>query len=79
LSIFRGGYRFIPAEKDAAEITGGGAPEAAHMANWLECMRTRKPPTCDAVEGHYSSLACHLVNIAYQKKSRALWQKEWDV
>jgi hypothetical protein len=79
LSIFRGGYRFIPAEKDAAEETGPGAPESDHMANWLECMRTRKAPNCDAVEGHYSSLACHLVNIAYRSKSRALWQKEWDV
>ncbi len=79
LSIFRGGYRFIPAEKDAAEETAGGAPESDHMANWLECVRTRKAPNCDAVEGHYSSLSCHLVNLAYQKKSRALWQKEWDV
>lgn len=79
LSIFRAGYRFIPAEKDAPEITAGGAPESDHMANWLECMRTRKQPNCDAVEGHYSSLACHLVNIAYQHKSRALWQKEWNV
>jgi len=45
----------------------------------LASMRTRKPPNCDAVEGHYSSLACHLVNIAYQKKGRAMWQKEWNV
>jgi len=79
LSIFRGGYRFIPAEKGALEITAGGAPEADHMANWLECVRTRKPPNCDVVAGHYSSVACHLVNIAYRKKSRALWQKEWEV
>jgi len=79
LSIFRGGYRFIPAEKDAPEVTGGGAPESDHMANWLDCVRTRKQPNCDVVAGHYSSLACHIVNIAYQKKSRALWQKEWDV
>jgi len=79
LSIFRGGYRFIPAEKDAPEVAGGGAPESDHMANWLDCVRTRKQPNCDVVAGHYSSLACHILNLAYQKKSRALWQKEWDV
>jgi len=79
LSIFRGGYRFIPAEKDAPEVTAGGAPESDHMANWLDCVRTRKQPNCDVVAGHYSSMACHILNLAYQKKSRALWQKEWDV
>ena len=79
LSIFRGGYRFIPAEKDAPEVTGGGAPESDHMANWLESVRARKQPNCDVVAGHYSSLACHLLNLAYKEKRRALWQKEWDV
>lgn len=79
LSIFRGGYRFIPAEKDAPEVAAGGAPESDHMANWLDCVRTRKQPNCDVVAGHYSSMACHILNLAYQKKSRALWQKEWDV
>lgn len=81
LSIFRRGYEFLPAEEHAnlGEIRAPGSPETSHMANWLECMRTRRRPNCDEVEGHYSSVACHLVNIAYREKRRALWQPEWDL
>jgi predicted dehydrogenase len=80
LSIFRGGYKFLPGKENAqlGEITRAGANDT-HVANWLECMRARKQPNADVVAGHYSSTACHIGNIAYQKKSRAVWQKEWDV
>ena len=81
LSIFRGGYKFLPAKKniEVGQLSGGGAPEGVHIANWLDCMRTRKPPNADAVAGHYSSMACHIGNIAYQKQARITWQKEWDL
>jgi predicted dehydrogenase len=79
LSIFRAGYRYIPAEKGAQEIVGGPSPEENHMGNWLECIRTRKQPNADVVAGHYSALSCHLMNIAYKQGGRAFWQREWDV
>jgi hypothetical protein len=79
LSIVRSGYRYIPAAKGAEEITSPGSPEEAHMANWLDCVRTRKQPNCDVVEGHYSAMACHLLNAAYQTRTRVAWRKEWDV
>ena len=80
LSIFRSGYRFIPSKENAqlGEIAGAGTNDY-HVANWLDCMRTRKTPNADVVAGHYSALACHIGNIAYKQRSRALWQKEWDV
>ena len=79
LSIFRYGYKFLPARENAqlGEINAGLTPDN-HMGNWLDCLRSRKQPNADVVAAHYSSLACHIGNIAYQKKSRALWQKEWD-
>ena len=49
------------------------------MANWLDCVRTRKKPNCDVVEGHYSAMSCHMVNQAYKEKTRVVWRKEWDV
>jgi len=78
LHIVRSGYRFIPA-KGGEEITSPGSSEEAHMANWLDCVRTRKQPNCDVVEGHYSAMACHLLNMAYKKQTRSVWRKEWDV
>ena len=81
LHITRSGYRFLPGKGAAKtdEILGQRSSEESHMANWLDCIRTRKNPNADVVEGHYSSLACHIVNNAYRSGTRASWQKEWDV
>jgi hypothetical protein len=49
------------------------------MANWLDCIRTRRQPNADVVEGHYSAMACHIGNLAYKEKARVEWKKEWDV
>jgi predicted dehydrogenase len=79
LHIFRGGYRFIPAENGAPEITAPGTPEGAHMKNWIDCIRSRKEPNATAVDGHYGAMACHVLNLAYQKKALVEWDACWDV
>ncbi len=81
LYIFRYGYRYIPSEENKAvgEIAAAGTPEPPHMANWLDCIRTRKEPNANVVDGHYSAMACHIGNIAYKEKARVVWRKEWDV
>ncbi len=81
LSIFRSGYKFLPARKNEAvgQLSAGSAPEGVHLGDWLECMRSRKQPNADAVAGHYSAMACHIGNIAYRKQARVTWQKEWDL
>jgi predicted dehydrogenase len=81
LSIFRSGYTFLPSPSSSTKekVTGGRAPEGAHLANWLECMKSRSRPNADAVAGHYSSMACHIGNIAYKQQTRVTWQKEWDL
>ena len=78
LNIFRWGYRFLPAEKGAQEITAGPTPEL-HVANWLDCLRSRRQPNCDEVAGHYSAMACHISNISYKENRHVAWRKEWDV
>lgn len=79
LHIFRGGYRYIPRERGAPEITAPGTPESAHMANWLACIRSRREPNANVVDGHYGALACHIGNMADKQKTRVYWKKEWDV
>jgi predicted dehydrogenase len=80
LEIFRHGYKFLPAKENAqqGEINAGSTPDS-HMANWLECMRSRKEPNATVVDGHYGAMACHIGNIAYKEKRRVTWQKEWDL
>jgi predicted dehydrogenase len=81
LSIFRSGYVFTPWEEGAelGEAVGGGAAENSHMRNWLDSVRTRKDPNATVEDGHYSSMACHIGNIAYQTRRRVEWRPEWDV
>ena len=80
LSIFRRRYHFIPAgsKSPADEITVKGGPDQ-HMQNWVDCVRSRKEPNANVVDGHYGAMACHIANIAYREKARIHWKPEWDV
>ncbi len=44
-----------------------------HMENFIECMRTRKAPICDAEIGHRSVSVCHLGVIALRLKRKLRW------
>ena len=48
--------------------------ENDHHANWFECIRTRRPPSCDEEIGHRSASLGHLVTLAC-KLGRSL---KWD-
>jgi predicted dehydrogenase len=80
LSIFRHRYHFIPAgsKSPADEIVVQGVHDR-HMQNWIDCVRSRKEPNANVVDGHYGAMACHIGNIAYREKRRVAWKPEWDV
>jgi predicted dehydrogenase len=44
-----------------------------HIGNWLECIRSRRPPICPALVGHRSVSVCHLGNLAYRLKRPLAW------
>jgi predicted dehydrogenase len=44
-----------------------------HMQDWLNCMRTRKPPLADVEIGHRSVSVCHLANITRRLGRRLKW------
>ena len=44
-----------------------------HHQNWLECLRTRKLPICDAEIGHRSATVCHLGNLAVRTGRKLVW------
>jgi hypothetical protein len=41
-----------------------------HMANWIECVRSRKAPNAPVEIGYKSAIAVHMANLAYRKKRR---------
>jgi predicted dehydrogenase len=48
--------------------------ERLHLANWLECIRTRQTPSCPVEEGVRSAAAAHLANRALRGGGVAHWE-----
>ncbi len=44
-----------------------------HMANFFECVKSRKPPAATVDVAHRVITACHLGNIAIRLKRRIVW------
>ncbi len=79
LHVFRNGYRFIPPDPKAPEITARGADGPYHVKEWLECIRSRKTPSANVTEGHYLAASCHLANDSYFRHERTFWQDAWNL
>lgn len=45
-------------------------PGRNHMANWIECIRSRKTPNAPVDIGYKSAIAVHMANLAYRGKQR---------
>ncbi len=41
-----------------------------HMANWIDCIRSRKAPNAPVEIGYRSAVAAHMANMAYRQKQR---------
>jgi predicted dehydrogenase len=50
--------------------TKGRTPDQSHMGNWIDCIRSRKPPNAPPEIGHRSAIAVHMANLSYRNKSR---------
>jgi predicted dehydrogenase len=49
---------------DKAQGLSSGDGQARHVANFVECVRSRETPNADIEIGHLSTRLCHLGNIA---------------
>lgn len=80
--VDRAGFKVFPEKKNMGKTEGlsmqmdeveNGLEN--HVANFLECMKTRNQPQSDIEIGHRTSSACLLANVALRSKERI----EWDV
>jgi hypothetical protein len=46
----------------------GESRDQNHMANFIECVRTRKQPNAPVDIGYRSAVAAHMANISYRSK-----------
>jgi len=51
-------------------------PDENHMANWLECMRTRERPTADIAYGHQHSIATIMAAQALETGQRTRYDRD---
>lgn len=57
---------------------GPGWTAKPHIANWLECIKTRETPVADVEIGHRSISVCHLVNITRELGRKLQWNPETE-
>jgi predicted dehydrogenase len=54
---------------NGAPLTGN-SPTPSHMANWIDCMRSRKTPNSPVELGYRTAVVAHMSNLSYREKRR---------
>jgi len=49
-------------------------PDQNHMANWIDCIRSRKTPNASVELGYRTAVAAHMANLAYRSKQRVAFE-----
>jgi len=62
-----------PLPENAIENVYGGKLAASHMANFFDCVKTRKQPISDIFSHHRALTTCHLSNIAIRLGRSLKW------
>jgi len=53
-----------------ANALTGDSPSQSHIANWIDCIRSRKTPNASVELGYRSAVVAHMANMAYRQKRR---------
>jgi predicted dehydrogenase len=91
LYLDRGRYEIHPERRSklqASELILGEGPrgadfyatpdgESLHLANWLQCIRSRQKPNCPAEAGVSAVTGAHLGNLAYRQGKVAHWPEAY--
>jgi predicted dehydrogenase len=64
--------RYYPekANRPGGTALTGEATNQNHMANFIDCVRSRQKPNAPVEIGYRSAIAAHMANIAYRQKQR---------
>jgi predicted dehydrogenase len=66
------GLRYYPEKDNRPDGVAlvGETKDPSHMANFIECVRSRKEPNAPVEIGYRSAVAGHMANLAYRRKQR---------
>lgn len=68
--------RYFPEKANRKDGTAlvGHTPDQNHMANFIDCVRSRKTPNASVDIGYKTAVAGHMANLAYRRKERITWE-----
>ncbi len=67
------GWRTGAKAQIEAKKVDGPIRDADHARNFLDCVKSRKTPTCDVEYGHRCTSAALIANIAHRTKTYLEW------
>ncbi len=75
-----GGWQVFDEEGQVVAQEPGYYPLEAHIRNFLDCVRSRKEPNGNLIQGHNSSVLIHLANLSYRMGNKQLnFSPEYEV
>jgi predicted dehydrogenase len=66
LVVNGGGYKIYDMENRQVASGSGPGGDVVHMTNFVDCIRSGKPPNAEIEQGYKSALLCHLGNISHR-------------
>lgn len=67
-----GGWQVFDKDGEIVAQETGYYPLQSHLEDFIDCVRSRKQPNANIVEGHNSAVLMHLANMSYRMGSRQL-------
>jgi predicted dehydrogenase len=68
-------YKLPEAQAGTAVSMSGDPMTAAHMRNWMECVRSRKMPNADVMAGYHHAIACIMTTAALHTGARTTFDE----
>jgi predicted dehydrogenase len=72
VGVMGGGWQAFDKDETLVASDKGIYPLDAHLKNFFDCMRTRKEPNGNIVEGHKSASLIHMANLSYRSGKKQL-------
>ena len=64
---------FVRTEGTVNYKAGGPDATVFHLAEFFDCVRTRRQPVENATVGHHAAAAGHMVNLSFRSGKKLLW------
>ncbi len=72
LGVMGGGWQVFDKDKKIVASDKGIYPLKAHLKNFFDCMRSRKQPNGNIIQGHHSASLIHMANLSYRAGCKQL-------